>query len=206
MALIATHLRFALETKPDEVENATQYLSGVVYPDSRYITKCARQFTHDGKFLEKSFATDDFKKGWQNHLLCDRIQSEIIKDTFCLNGKQIARCNDVWIMITAIKIIQDISDLEKYSIAEYLPISIGYIEERDEKMELLQKYYEVLNDFYGMGGNRSLTDYKIFFSAFDISDDVQDRVIGRCENIQNDEAMMKKTLGIYQKMIEISRF
>jgi hypothetical protein len=202
MALIATHLRFALETKPDEVEDVTRYLSGVFYPDSRYITKCARQLTHDGKFLEKSFATDDFKKGWQNHLLCDKMQWEAMGDISCLDGKKIVQYDDIWIMITAIKIIQDISDSEEYSIAEHLPILFGYIEERDGKMELLQKYYKVVNDFYGMGRNRIPLDYKIIFTAFDIPECVQNAIMSSCENFQNDEIMMKKILGIYPKMIE----
>ena len=159
MALIGTHVKFALDVADKyHIKDIDEYLSGTAYPDSRYVTKCARQLTHDSKFLEKSFATDDFKKGWQNHLLCDKMQWEVMKDVVCLDEKKIVQYDDIWIMITAIKIIQDISDLEKYSIAEYLPISVGYAEEIDEKMELLQKYYKVVNDFYGMEGNRIITD------------------------------------------------
>lgn len=161
-----------------------------------------KKLTHDGKFLEKSFATDDFKKGWQNHLLCDKIQWEAMGDISCLDGKKIVQYDDIWILITAIKIIQDISDSEEYSIAKFLPIPAGYSSGEAGWLELLKKYYKVVNDFYASRENRILTDYRILFSAFDIPDAVQNAVINRCENIQNDEMMMKKILGIYPKVIE----
>ena len=79
MALEATHIRYALDNKDRfDVSDETKYVSGTVYPDSRYPTGIARTLTHDDSQMQKNFwSNDDFRKGWAAHLLYDKIQQSV---------------------------------------------------------------------------------------------------------------------------------
>lgn len=75
MSLEATHIRFALDLKDEyKIKDIKKYISGTVYPDSRYITGIDRNLTHYNDILKPEFAKDDFKKGWQVHQICGMIR------------------------------------------------------------------------------------------------------------------------------------
>jgi hypothetical protein len=116
MSLGATHIRFALDVKEEyKIKDLEKYISGVIYPDSRYITGIDRNLTHAHDLF---VADSDFKRGWQVHLICDEVQEakrkELLPDLY--KDKNI----DPWITNTAIKIIQDIDDFEAFNIQDYL--------------------------------------------------------------------------------------
>ena len=47
MPFQATHLHYALLKMPElDIKDINKYLSGAVYPDSRYTTKIERDLTH----------------------------------------------------------------------------------------------------------------------------------------------------------------
>ena len=67
MALEATHIRFALDLKDKyQVKDLEKYISGTIYPDSRYVSEIGRELTHPKDYLDWDiFAVDDFKKGFE---------------------------------------------------------------------------------------------------------------------------------------------
>ena len=129
MALEATHMQFALDLKDEyQVIDLEKYIVGSIYPDSRYVTGIDRTLTHGEWILADDFTVDDFHKGWQVHQLADNIQTEIIKDYFPklvpVFAKEDKMIKDEWTMFSAIKIIQDMNDLQKFDLQQ----SVKYLE------------------------------------------------------------------------------
>jgi len=123
MALEGTHMRFAFDVKNrNAVKNEAEYIQGTVYPDSRYVSKINRDLTHSNNFLKPDFVTNDFKAGWQVHLLCDKIQRRIFHenipgfDKFTHEGYE----ENQWIHFTAAKIIADMKDVQSFDIQSTL--------------------------------------------------------------------------------------
>jgi hypothetical protein len=154
MAIEATHIRFALDLKDElGIKELDKYLSGTIYPDSRYITKIDRKLTHDNSYTKREFYDDDdFKKGWAVHLTCDTLQREIIKELFSDllkgTGEEIVYGKENWIIRTAIKIIQDISDAEFIGVKNYIKY-LGYFNNpNNEDLDLIKRYNQIFIDIY----------------------------------------------------------
>jgi hypothetical protein len=104
MALPATHIRFAaVIAKRLAVTDMGAYLSGTLYPDSRWVTGIDRQQTHGRRCLDPGFACDDFTAGWHIHCLCDCIQGDIHGGL--LDGLSEMTPDARWIRMSAAKII-----------------------------------------------------------------------------------------------------
>ena len=113
MALEATHIRFALDVKDEyNISSLEKYLSGTIYPDSRYITCSDRDLTHSDGLLSLDFAKDDFRKGWYIHLVCDKVQAIVKEESRVSSSNK----TDDWVLSTAIKNIQDIKDVQCFDI------------------------------------------------------------------------------------------
>ncbi|MEK7102418.1 MAG: hypothetical protein AAB912_02170, partial [Patescibacteria group bacterium] len=83
MPLEATHIKFALDVQDKySVQDVGKYLSGTIYPDSRYVTKIDRALTHGDYLLSPDFAIDDFKRGWATHFVCDKLFNKITDKNF----------------------------------------------------------------------------------------------------------------------------
>lgn len=161
MALEATHTRFALEIKEDlKARDLPKYLSGVIYPDSRYVTGIDREATHNKKYSAKNFAKDDFHKGWHAHVLYDIIQGEVIDRLF----PQMAyyKSNDfvTWqIERNAIITVQDKLDLEAYPFKDHLRSITYYHNPNDEDLRLVKEYYDIVKAIY-LNREMNFDDYR----------------------------------------------
>lgn len=155
MALLGTHIRFALDIKNNfNIKNLDEYISGTVYPDSRYITKIDRESTHSKNFLNKNFYKDnDFKKGWFVHLICDKIQFKVFENIFPdlldnFKDEKNKLSPEHWVLRTNLKIFQDMYDVSQFPIKNYLKY-LEYTETpNNEKNELIKKYNQILIDLY----------------------------------------------------------
>src|SRR5438552_1184801 len=127
MALEATHLRLALDLKVKyQIKDEGSYLAGSIYPDTRYITKLDRNLTHPHDYVNWERSTlDDFHKGWLTHLLGDSAQFNIIKQKFpeIFAVGPLEQDNDVWVMLTGVKVLQDLNDAQSFDIARHFPDS-----------------------------------------------------------------------------------
>ena len=205
MALEATHIRFAVDLMDKyDIKDISAYISGTLYPDSRNITKTERNLTHDEKYLEKEFASDDFKKGWQVHLLCDEIQGKYIRNATNTKDEIIRQNNDTWVIHTAVKVLQEISDLGQFDVSKYLQYSEILSAPNNEDKEVLNGYYEFVKNFYTKG-DLQVEDYRAVFDVFGIPKNIENEVIFKCISLQKDEAKMREVEDLYSLMISEAR-
>lgn len=154
MALTATHLRFALEMKGGlHVQNLEQYLSGTMYPDSRYFTGVAREVTHDESlFVGDLRVLDDFHKGWAMHLACDRSQGQAMTQLFPEEISLTMSGEEGWILRTAFKVLQDIDDAKQFDANRFVRMMTWYRSPHgNETSEQLERYYGLYWNLYASG-------------------------------------------------------
>lgn len=201
MALEATHIRFAVDLMDEySVKEVGLYISGTLYPDSRNMTKTERNLTHDQKYLAGEFANNDFKKGWQVHLLCDEIQTKYIRNIINTHGEIIQQNNNAWIEHTAVKVLQEIEDLKSFDVSKYLQYSQLSFVPHNESREVLDSYYGFIKNFYSEGSIK-IENYRVMFDFFGFPKDVENEVIAKCVSLQQDEVKMRKIKDMYSKMI-----
>lgn len=205
MALEATHIRFALDLKDKlEVKELDKYLSGTIYPDSRYITKIDRKLTHNNDYAKKEFYNDDdFKKGWAVHLICDTLQKDIIKELFSDllkdAGEEIVYGKENWIIRTAIKIIQDISDAEFIGTKNYIKY-LGYINNpNNENLDLIKKYNQIFIEMYNKD-SLSYEDEFTMWQMLGLDQDVLEKIKKKTAELNQDQSVIDRVKQIYDIM------
>ncbi|MBI5122818.1 hypothetical protein HZA75_03080 [Candidatus Roizmanbacteria bacterium] len=198
MALEASHIRFALDIKDKlEVKDIKKYVSGVIYPDSRYVTKIDRHLTHPLELLESDFLQlDDFRKGCYAHILYDKIWSGYTLKTlyeFFLDAEDSQiQGNELWIRLTTLKILQDIEDAKSYDIERYLPY-LDYVENiNGEDSNALLKYNKYFQEMYSEPQKLSIENYSKMWNF-----------LGLKVNIG---AKLKSQVDIYKNNLEIKKF
>lgn len=205
MALIATHTKFALDVSDKlNVGEMSLYLSGTNYPDSRYITHLPRPKTHDISFQERGFyQQSDFTKGWAVHLLCDRAQSRLFREKFAgeLEGKlPVESLNEGWVVVTALKILQDIAVLQDFSIGEYLHC-FDYVETpNDEDPQAVASFGAFAQQFYESKPTAA-RDYLPFFTFLGLPDALAAKVIKTAEDLARETTMTARLLELYAAMV-----
>ena len=202
MAFQATHIRFALALqKKYEVKNLMRYVSGTVYPDSRYISGINRQLTHRNDLLDASNAPDDFLKGWAVHVLCDKVQHDLFMEELSdLIPKE--RGEDWWIRISAIKLVQDMIDFDSFDMEANLDY-LNHAENRSgEPIEAVKLYNTCVQEVYrGKKHDISVHDYEAIWSETDIHSDLIDAVIKDVLFLQQDENILSRISSIYEKIV-----
>ena len=165
MSLEATHIRFALDLeKRLNVQDRQKYVVGTVYPDSRYVSGIDRNLTHYNDLLDELKGTDDFAKGMAVHLLCDRISAEIRDEWFDMPEKT-TWGGDYWVYSTALKIIQDTHDFEKFDLNAMLPL-LDYSETRnDEQEQDIIRYNTGIQKTYAGKSQVTLSDEMFFWNV-----------------------------------------
>lgn len=204
MALEATHLRFALELKNKyQVKDIKKYVSGVVYPDSRYITGIDRLLTHPIDYLDWHWDTaDDFKKGWFVHLLTDKIQYDVTKEKLpqIFDGNT-GQGSDVWINHSAVKILLDLADVKKFKIKQYLPY-LSYLENPNgEDLKILEKYNQIFVKMYANPEKINVDTSCEMWKDFGVSSDLVEKVRSKVLEYSKNATIMQAISEIYQDML-----
>lgn len=206
MALEATHIKFALDLRDRfDVKNLDQYLSGTIYPDSRYITKIERKLTHYEALLTNEFMNSDFKKGWAVHYLCDKMQNQVmdkhVLDVLekCEGGYEWG--SEWWIAKTAMKIIIDIDIISKFDIQPYISL-LDYVENpNDELVEDLQRYNGIIQRLYRGKSTLDLEDYRKMWIDFEVDVEKGDLVIQKTHEFLSDAKLADRIRGLYSGMV-----
>lgn len=206
MALYGTHIRFALDVKDYfKVDNLDQYISGSIYPDSRYFSKIKRELTHNVEFEDKSFYdNNDFKKGWTAHLLYDHIQFGIISNIFptLFSAQDIIYGNDNWTTRTVIKILQDLDDIKYFDITSYLDY-LDYIETPNgESEQVIKNYNNILVNLYKKLPS-GIDDYKLTWTGMGMETKVVEAIKSKFFELEKNKEVMEKIKSIYPKSLEI---
>lgn len=182
MALPITHIRFALDFKDKyKISNLSYYLSGAIYPDSRYLTGIDRVLTHNDQILDKDWADTDFKKGWQSHCLCDLAH-----------------------ISTALKIIQDMDDSKKFIVKNYL-VYLDYANNpNSEYLDRIKQYNQLIINMYSVGREVSLNDYKNLCLEFKLDPGVVDNVLIKTAELLKDKDVVYRVGNLYELTLEIA--
>jgi len=206
MALEGTHIRFAVDNqKLFEVEDVSKYISGTIYPDSRYPTGIDRTLTHDDSQMKKEFwVADDFKKGWATHLLYDKLQQQVYTEWF---GDILVESNpemtkeDDWIVRSALKILQDVDDIGKFDIKSHLS-ALDYVETPNgESRELIQRYNQLFVEIYQHSPNVTLEMLERMWIDWCVPPEIAKRMREKASELKNDNDVMKRIFCIYGETI-----
>jgi hypothetical protein len=204
MALEASHIRFALDIKAAlGVTDIDAYVSGSVYPDSRYVTGMDRFATHpEGYRNDPAFRSNDFRKGWFAHLLCDDIQWKVM-------GEKVPRVcegatgqgGESWVKRTAIKILQDIDDAKRFDLKNCLS-ALEYIENPNgEDTETMRRYNRIFIKMYADPNNVTIDDAYEMWREFGIGDELAAKVRARAQEYGADKTVMIAVKALYGEIL-----
>ncbi|WP_319524054.1 hypothetical protein [uncultured Desulfosarcina sp.] len=200
MALPATHIRFAVTLAEQlGVANLPAYLSGTLYPDSRWLTGLEREHTHDRRFLEPGFATDDFSLGWHIHCVCDHIQGGIHGDLF--DGLLQLSPDERWIRVSAAKAVQDANDAAKCEISRYLPLLTDNRTPNGESGEGVGAYLELVSRVYSRGVLPAWSDYAALWAGVGLDRQRIARIQEEVERIMADEISVNNLYDVFEQMV-----
>jgi hypothetical protein len=201
MALEATHIRFALSLMNDYgISNEKEYILGTSYPDSRYATGISREFTHGAHVLRKDFAINDFKKGWQVHEICDRIQHEAFKKFIPLLDQYEKEWPDEkWIDFTALKIIQDISDRQQYDVKSYMNYLKNAENPNQEDIEKVRAFNKYLIDLYAK--EISTENYCEILIACGVKEALARETTSKVSILLQDKVLIKQVDKVFPYMV-----
>lgn len=204
MALEATHIRFALDLKDKyRIKDLKRYIVGTVYPDSRYITQIDRLLTHPVDYPDWQWETaDDFKKGWLVHLLADQLQRQITKEKLpqIFEGET-GQGSKVWIQHTAIKILQDLDDVKRFDIEQYLPYLEFTENPNGEDFDKVNKYNQIFIKMYAKPSQVNINSLYEMWKKFGISDDLANKIKNQAEQYSEDKSVMVAVREIYCGML-----
>lgn len=200
MAFEATHIRFALGIKSKyKIKNLDHYVSGSIYPDSRYITKINRELTHNDNVLLSNFGNTDFKCGWQSHVICDLIQEEIsreiLPEIYFENNKRFDPG------MAAIKLVQDMSDMKSFPLNDYLKC-LDYVENPNgENINKIIEYNQLIKNTYLNKSDCTIDDYEKIIKAFYLGSDLIRETLSKAQEILHDNKKLEKVKSIYNLML-----
>lgn len=201
MSLPATHIRFALALKNQyQVDNLAQYLSGAVYPDSRYLTSLDRALTHNEDLLIKHWANTDFKKGWQSHYICDvahnMARNKIFPELFSAD-----LLSAHWLPVVVLKIVQDIDDVQNFDVQKYLSC-LDYVDNPNgENLDLIKKYNQLVIGTYLHKNTCQLGDYELFLRAMPFEKSILNNIFAQVAEYLDKPDILAKSKKIYQEAL-----
>ncbi len=204
MALQGSHIRFALDVKDLlSVKDADAYISGSIYPDSRYVTKINRLATHPkGYQTDLSFRTSDFRKGWFSHLLYDDVQASAISETIPgIDEGMRDQGEEMWIKRTAVKILQDIEDVRNFDM-QIARDSLTYIETPNgEPKAVMREYYECIANLYKNPETLTLDDELNMWSRFGIANDLIHKVRAQVKQYVGDHRIVSAVKKLHTSIL-----
>lgn len=205
MALEGTHIRIALDLKDKyQVRDLNKYIVGTVYPDSRYVTGIARSLSHPTDYINWNMKEiDDFKKGWHLHLLSDEIQLALIRKAIPeVFDKEIKQNSDEWVKLTAIKLLQDIDDVQKIDIVQYLPFLKYAVNPNGENIGEIKRYNQIFPRMYTDPMHVNIDSYSEMLNEFRVGDEIAQKVKNQAwEYIETDQ-VAELVKNLYAKMLD----
>jgi hypothetical protein len=200
MALPATHIRFAATLAERlSVADMPAFLSGTLYPDSRWMTGLDREHTHHRRFLEPAFATDDFRLGWHIHCICDRIQGDIHND-FQDDLSQLSP-DERWIRISAAKAVQDTNDAAKGELPRHLALLTDNRTPNGESGEGVSAYLELVRRVYSRNVPPLWSDYEALWAGVGLDRQRISRIEKQVDRMMGDEMLVRDLYGAFKQMM-----
>ena len=200
MALPATHIRFALDLKDRfPVENVARYISGTLYPDSRWLTGVDRLKSHDHRYLEPDFWDSEYTLGIHIHCMCDSIQEHIFASS--LPGLQNLEDQARWLRLSAAKMIQDRFDMQQFDIQSCLPF-LEYAENPNhENIDSVKAFNRIIQNSYKDKNALDSQDYFNLWIQVGLSADTAGEMVREMEGMATDNITVRAIEDSYGKMI-----
>ncbi len=199
MALIMTHIRFAMDLADRfPIKEMAHYISGTVYPDSRWVSRIDRELTHHEQFKALDFPFNDFTKGWQVHCICDHVQNDIFED--CFPEVNSLTPEERWVQLSVAKIIQDMADLQQFNLEEQLAHLDYVINPNKEDIHRVKTFYNVIRETYHNRSVPTIQDYKQFWLDVGLSEILVEKIVQGLElRLRNPESV-RLIEATYEKM------
>ncbi|BBO75266.1 hypothetical protein DSCW_26830 [Desulfosarcina widdelii] len=200
MALPATHIRFAAVLSAHlSVTDRSAYLSGTLYPDSRWMTGLERGHTHDRRFLEPDFASDDFSLGWHIHCVCDHIQSDIHNDL--LGNLSQLPPDERWIRVSAARAVQDANDAARGEMFSHLLLLTDNRTPNGESAEGVSAYLELVGRVYSRTVPPVWSDYEALWAGVGLDRQRISQIEEQVKRIMGDESLVNNLYDAFQQMV-----
>jgi hypothetical protein len=200
MALPATHIRFAAAiAERMVVSDMGAYLSGTLYPDSRWVTGIDRQVTHGRQCLDPGFSSDDFTTGWHVHCLCDRIQGDI--HTGLLDDLSKMSPDARWIRMAAAKIVQDMNDAAREDLDARLSLVTHSRTPNGESSEAVAAYFGAVRRAYRRSENLDWSDYARLWTDVGLDRQRISRIEHQVQRLLADEILVPRLHGAFERMV-----
>lgn len=208
MALEATHLRFANDLKDRlGVNDHERYYFGAIYPDSRYVTKVKRRLTHPDDYMSWNLEdADDFKKGWHTHLLCDKLHGEILKEWLpeMFVGEDPMPKGPIWQRHTALKILRDIDDAQRFDLAATLSLltTRAMITSNGEDADQISSYVAMIKETYADPSAYGIEHCFHLWQSLGVGDELALRVKGLAEEYNQDVHILATLERVYPELMK----
>jgi hypothetical protein len=201
MALELSHIRFALDLKEKmRVVDLKEYVSGSVYPDSRFVTGIDRKLSHP---LSDDFehGDSDFRKGWYTHLALDLIQGNIFTGILGIPFSSIETGNDTWVAFSAAKMIQDMNDFEKIDFDALKKDLVVVGLPNQESKKGVQNFYDLILGTYSKKDRMEVDDYRKFWMRLGNEEELCERLSKKCIELQGDKEIADKIRGVHDRIL-----
>jgi hypothetical protein len=201
MALPATHIRFAAAIADRlQVSEPDAYFSGTLYPDSRWVTGIARNKTHDPRFLNPDFPSDDFTLGWHIHCLCDRIQGDI--HDALLDGLATMTADARWVRVSAAKVIQDMKDASAAApLDDRFSLLRCYRTPNGESDARVAAYFDLVRHAYGKGRPPTRADYAGLWAGVGLDRPLIAEIERQVASMMADDVLVSRLHQTFERMV-----
>ena len=203
MALEATHIRFALDVREKyKPLDFGKYVAGAIYPDSRYVTGIDRKLTHLDVSDREKLLQSDFGKGWHAHLVCDDVQWAVTKELFPeIFQLKMGNGNEGWVQHTALKVLQDMDDVQRFDIGAVLPL-LSYVENPNGEDKIkLRAYNEIFVKMYEKPLALTIRHAHEMWLEFGIGEELADKISRQAEAYAKDAHVMGLLSKIYPEVL-----
>jgi len=206
MPLEATHIKFALDLKSKyQVQNLEKYLSGTIYPDSRYISKIERILTHGELDDISTNKNQDFQNGWEAHLLCDKICNQVINETlpelFIGIGPP-GQGTEQWIIKSAIKGIIDMEIYREFNPNPYLAMVDYFISPNGESAEIIKEYNQIIKEMYFGKKEITIRDIGEMWLKFSGEPETIEKINTKTEQLMKNKIIKTKINSLYGEIVK----
>lgn len=202
MALITSHIRFALDVAHFyPIQNLTEYISGTVYPDTRWMTGINRDLTHHERFMEPTFPDSDFTLGWHVHCVYDELQ-KMEHEGYFKNLDQLEKM-DRWIQLSVAKVIQDMNDLQQFELVKMLEHLNLVKNPNGENIEKAKAFYRIIQNTYQHGKVPSPEQYYTLWTSVGLDAETTFRIIDLLKDNLTDQLLVKKIEDSHEKIVDV---
>jgi len=197
MALPATHIRFALDLAHRfPITYLDRYITGTLYPDSRWMTGVDRLKSHHRRYLSPDFPDSEYTYGIHIHCVCDKIQSRVFEEW--LPGPADVNDQARWVYLSAAKMIQDRVDMQAFDMQACLPF-LSYAENpNQEDIHGVMMFNRIIQNAYRYKQQLDFQDYFDLWVHVGLPPDKAAEMISEMQRMAGDEdlvQLIKKSYG-----------